>query len=78
MLSAIDAHGRTIFVADEHRGDGKRFVVHPYKKLIAFMELESAIRRSEIRTLVFPLFPPSRKVFIQWLNNVGTGVIIQP
>ena len=26
-LSAIDREGRTIWIADAHRGDGKRFVV---------------------------------------------------
>ena len=35
--------GRTIFVADAHRG-GKRFVVHADEKLTAFLELESAVR----------------------------------
>ncbi len=32
-----------IFVADAHRDEGKRFVVHTDEKLTAFMELESAI-----------------------------------
>ena len=27
-VSAIDSHGRNIWIADAHRGDGKRFVVH--------------------------------------------------
>jgi hypothetical protein len=36
-------NGRTIFVADAHRDDGKRFVVRADEKLIAFVELESAI-----------------------------------
>jgi hypothetical protein len=43
-VSAIDSNGRTIWIADAHRDDGKRFVVHADEKLIAFMELESAIR----------------------------------
>jgi hypothetical protein len=43
-LSAIDPEGRTIWVADAHRGDGKRFVVDADDKLTAFMELESAVR----------------------------------
>jgi hypothetical protein len=43
-VSAIDSRGRTMFVADAHRGDGKRFVVRAYEKLSAFIELESAIR----------------------------------
>ena len=27
-VSAIDSNGQTIWIADAHRGDGKRFVVH--------------------------------------------------
>ena len=33
-----------MWIADAHRGDGKRFVVHADEKLTAFVELESAIR----------------------------------
>jgi hypothetical protein len=43
-MSAVDSSGRTIFVADAHRGDGKRFVVRADEKLTAFVEIESAIR----------------------------------
>ena len=43
-VSAIDTHGRTIWIVDAHRDDGKRFVVRADEKLTAFMELESAIR----------------------------------
>jgi hypothetical protein len=43
-VSAIDSKGRTIWVADAHRGDGKRFVVRADEKLRAFLELEPAIR----------------------------------
>jgi hypothetical protein len=42
-VSSVDSNGRTIFVADAHRDDGKRFVVHADEKLTAFMELESEI-----------------------------------
>jgi hypothetical protein len=35
-----------IWIADAHRGDEKRFVVHADEKLTAFLELESAIRAS--------------------------------
>jgi len=38
-----DCNGRTIWIADAHRGNGKRFVVRADEKLIAFLELESAI-----------------------------------
>ena len=43
-VATIDSSGRTIFVADAHRDDGKRFVVRADEKLTAFVELESAIR----------------------------------
>ena len=42
-VSAIDSCGRTIWIADAHRDDGKRFVVHVDEKLTAFLELEAAI-----------------------------------
>jgi hypothetical protein len=31
-------------IADAHRGDGKRFIVHADEKLTAFVKLESTIR----------------------------------
>jgi hypothetical protein len=34
-VSAIDSHRRTIWIADAHRGDGKRFVVHEEELLTA-------------------------------------------
>ena len=40
------AEARTIWIADAHRGDGKRFVVRTEEKLTAFVELESMIRPS--------------------------------
>ena len=42
-VSAIDSNGRTIWIADAHRDDGKRYVVHADEKLTAFLELERAI-----------------------------------
>jgi hypothetical protein len=42
-VSALDAQGQTIWIADAHR-DGKRFVVRADEKLIAFVEIASAIR----------------------------------
>ncbi len=32
-VSAIDSNGRTIWIADAHRGDGKRFIVRTDEKL---------------------------------------------
>ena len=43
-VSVADANGRTIWIADAHRDNGKRFVAHADEKLTAFLELESAIR----------------------------------
>ena len=43
-VSAVDSQGRTIWIADAHRDNGKRFVVRADEKLTAFLELESATR----------------------------------
>ena len=42
-MLAIDSKGRTIWIVDAHRDDGKRFIVRAEEKLTAFLELESAI-----------------------------------
>ena len=42
-ISAMDSQGRTIWIADAHRDDGKRLVVHAGEKLTAFVQLEPAI-----------------------------------
>jgi len=39
----VDSNGRTIWITDAHRGDGKRFVVGADEKLTAFVELDAAI-----------------------------------
>jgi hypothetical protein len=36
-VSTVDSRGRTIWIADAHRDDGKRFVVHADEKLTAFI-----------------------------------------
>jgi hypothetical protein len=36
-VSVSDSSGRTIWIADAHRGDGKRFVVRADQKLTAFV-----------------------------------------
>ena len=43
-VSAVDSEGRTIWIADAHRDDGKRFVVRADEMVTALVELESAIR----------------------------------
>jgi hypothetical protein len=45
-VATLDSKGRTIWIADAHRDNGKRFVVHADEKLTAFLELESAVRVS--------------------------------
>jgi hypothetical protein len=42
-VSAIDSNGRTIWIVDAHRDDGRRFVVHADEKLSAFAELERQV-----------------------------------
>jgi hypothetical protein len=42
-VSALDAHGRKIWIADAHCDDGKRYVVRTDETLTAFVELERAI-----------------------------------
>jgi hypothetical protein len=43
-VSAIDPEGRTIWIVDAHRDDGKRFVVRADEKLTAFIELEATMQ----------------------------------
>jgi hypothetical protein len=42
-VSVVTSEGRIIWVADAHRDDGRRSVVHADEKLAAFMKLEAAI-----------------------------------
>ena len=48
--SAVDSSGRTIWIVDAHRGDGKRFIARADEKLSAFVELER-----EVLTVTFYL-----------------------
>jgi hypothetical protein len=45
-VTAIDSNGQTIFVADAHRDNGKRFIVTADEKLRAFLELQRVTRES--------------------------------
>jgi hypothetical protein len=42
-VSAVDRDGKTIWIVDAHRDDGKRFVARSDEKLTAFLELERAV-----------------------------------
>ena len=44
-VSTLDREGRTTWVVDAHRDDGKRFVVHADEMLTAFLEKQAAIYR---------------------------------
>jgi hypothetical protein len=39
-VSAVDSEGRTLWIVDAHRDNGKRFVVRSHEMLSAFLELE--------------------------------------
>jgi len=43
-IAAIDSDGRTIWIVDAHRDNGKRFVARNEEKLTAFLELERVTR----------------------------------
>ena len=43
-VSAMDSEGRTLWIVDAHRANGKRFVVRSDQMLTAFVELELAAR----------------------------------
>jgi hypothetical protein len=45
-VSALDSRGRTIWIADAHRDNGKRFIVRADEKLRAFLELQRVTRES--------------------------------
>jgi hypothetical protein len=47
-VSALHSRERTIWIADAHRSDGKRFVVRADEKPTAFLELELATRAGAI------------------------------
>jgi hypothetical protein len=47
-VSTINSKGQTMFVADAHRDDGRRFVVRADEKLTVFLELESTIQTFDV------------------------------
>ena len=59
-VSAVDREGQTIWIADAHRDDGKRFGVHADEKLTAFLELEGAIRPLATRVSILCVLPGFR------------------
>jgi hypothetical protein len=45
-VATVDSNGQTIFVANAHRDNGKRFIVTADEKLRAFLELQRVTRES--------------------------------
>jgi len=50
-ISALDDYGRTIWIADAYRDNGKRFIVRDDDKLTAFLELETAIHEFAVAAM---------------------------
>jgi len=42
-VSSVDSEGRTIWIVDAYRGDGRRFIVRADDNLSAFVELEREV-----------------------------------
>lgn len=50
-VSAVTKDGQIVWVAEAHRGDGKRLVVHADEQLTAYVELDAAVRKSSVDTV---------------------------
>ena len=80
-VSAVDLQGRTIWIADAHRGDGKRFVVLRDEKLTAFLELETVMPSSErlsFKHAVFAFALFFRQQVRELLGAVSRGLLDCP
>ena len=51
-VSAADSEGRTIWIVDAHRDNGKRFVVRSDEMLTAFLELERITHQLALSALL--------------------------
>jgi hypothetical protein len=51
-VSAIDSEGRTTWIVDAHRDNGKRFVVRSDEMLSAFLELERIMHELALSALL--------------------------
>ena len=59
-VSALDLEGRTIWIVDVHRDEGKRFAVRADEKLTAFRELECSTQRASRSGSYRPLYFKTR------------------
>ena len=51
-VSALDCKGRTLWIVDAHRDNGKRFVVRSDEMLSAFLELERITHQLALSALL--------------------------
>ena len=51
-VSAVDFEGRTFWIVDAHRDNGKRFVIRSDEMLSAFLELERITHELAISALL--------------------------
>jgi hypothetical protein len=67
-VSAVDSEGRTIWIVDANRGDGKRFVVHADEKLTALWNSSQAqgATRFQPTGRVGPKAPPVKILLLRY------------
>ena len=70
-LRAVDSNGRTIWIADAHRDDGKRFIVHADEKLSAFVELERQVREDWLKKVL--LKKDQLRQWVLWVSKGKSG-----
>jgi hypothetical protein len=66
---SLISQGRTIWIVDAHRDDGRRFIVRADENVSAFVELER-----QVLTVTFALQPPGHQSVPprgRWLHSIG-------
>jgi hypothetical protein len=51
-VATVDSKGRTIWIVDAHRDNGKRFVARSDERLAAFLELERITHELAVSALL--------------------------
>ena len=54
-VSAVDSRRQTIWIADAHRDNGKRFIVRADEMLNAFLEMQRAIHEFAVSLVITSL-----------------------
>jgi hypothetical protein len=78
-VSTIDCNGRTIWIADAHCDNGKRFVVHADEKLTAFVEKSPSQRCHAPAARPFGELSFCRNLFylvVAWCPKIFIGVAV--